>query len=45
MKLSAGGFENVQDEMRDLARDGDWEGTLVAGAEEYAELPRMPSSA
>ncbi|MCT1776357.1 DUF5129 domain-containing protein [Brachybacterium sp. p3-SID957] len=42
VKLSAGGFENVQDEMRDPAQDRDWEGALVAGAEEYAKLLDQP---
>lgn len=42
VKLSEGGFENVQDEMREPAQDGDWEGTLVAGAEEYAQLLDLP---
>lgn len=40
--LDEGGFESVQDQMRDPARDGDWERTIVAGAEEYAQLLDQP---
>ena len=42
VKLSEGGFENVQDEMRDPAQDRDWEGALVAGTKEYAKLLDQP---
>ena len=42
VKLSDGGFEDVQDAMKDDAQDGDWARSFVAGAEEYADLLARP---
>lgn len=42
VKLSDGGFEDVQDAMKDPARDGEWADALTAGAEEYAALLGRP---
>ena len=42
VKLSDGGFEDVQDAMKDDAQDGDWAQSFVSGAEEYADLLARP---
>lgn len=42
VKLSDGGFEDVQDAMRDDAADSAWEDALEAGAQEYADLLGRP---
>lgn len=42
VKLDEDGFEAVQEAMRDDAADGDWEGSLQAGVEEYADLLDRP---
>lgn len=42
VELSDGGFEDVQDAMRDDAADGAWEDALEAGAQEYADLLGRP---
>jgi uncharacterized membrane protein YgcG len=42
VKLDEGGFEAVQDAMRDDARDGSWDDALLAGASKYAGLLDRP---
>lgn len=42
VKLDDDGFEAVQDAMRDDAADGDFEGSLQAGADKYADLLDRP---
>lgn len=43
VKLTDGGFEAVQEDMRDEAQDGGWEATILAGAEEYADRLDRPA--
>lgn len=43
VKLTDGGFEAAQEDMRDEAQDGDWEATILAGAEEYADRLDRPA--
>lgn len=42
VKLSEGGFESVQDDMRDPAADGQWQRAVVEGADSYATLLGRP---
>lgn len=42
VKLSDSQFESIQEEMRPVAREGDWNGAIVAGAERYAALLGRP---
>ena len=42
VKLTEEQFADVQDAMRDPARDGDWDGSLEAGAKKYASLLHRP---
>lgn len=42
VKLSDGGFEDVQEAMKDDAQDGAWARSFVAGAEEYSDLLARP---
>lgn len=42
VKLSDGGFEAVQDAMRDPAQDGDWDQAIEDGARKYAALLDRP---
>ncbi|MEO2096531.1 MAG: DUF5129 domain-containing protein, partial [Brachybacterium sp.] len=42
VKLTEEQFADVQDAMRDPARDGDWDRSVEAGAEEYAALLLRP---
>lgn len=40
--LSDSQFVSIQDDMRPVAREGDWNGAIVAGAETYASLLGRP---
>lgn len=42
VKLSDGGFEDVQDAMKDDASDGAWADAFEAGAQKYADLLGRP---
>lgn len=42
VKLTEGGFESVQDDMRDPAADGQWEEAFTEGADTYAALLDRP---
>lgn len=42
VKLDEGGFEAVQEAMREEAADGDWEEAMVSGSEKYAGLLDRP---
>lgn len=42
VKLGDDGFEAVQEAMRDHASEDDWDGSLQAGAEKYADLLDRP---
>ncbi|PWH06888.1 hypothetical protein DEO23_08305 [Brachybacterium endophyticum] len=42
VKLSDGGFEDVQEAMREDAGDGAWDDAFVAGAQQYADLLGRP---
>lgn len=42
VKLSEDDFVSIQEAMRPAAREGDWNGAVVAGAEQYASLLDRP---